>query len=471
MSDQVAVSEQDEDRLPLLELDPEMVIDVTELIRAEQQGMVLNLVADLYPADLAQLFYHLEFNEAVVLFSWLPAEKAARVLPELEDNYRTVLLENQSSERITVLLDLLESDDATDVLADLPEEIALRVLPRLEDAASVGELLSYGEETAGGIMGTELLAVRESASLADVTEEVRRNAEIVEPVYVVYIVDDAGRLLGLLSLKQLLLYPADVPIGKVMETDLVTVDPYMDQEEVARIMERYDLVSLPVVDDDGYLLGRVMIDDVVDVILEEAEEDIQRMSGISGDEEFTASVLAVSGGRLPWLVIGLAGAFLSGMVISIFEEGLEQAIVLATFIPIVTATGGNAAIQSAAISVQALTSGELWAHEVAKRLGKEVSVALLNGIILSASLALVVALIGWMGLLDVSPEDLLRLAVTIGLTMFAIVILATSNGAMTPILLTYVGADPADSMGPFVTTMNDIIGLTVYFLIANAIYL
>ncbi len=471
MSDNVAVPEEGEEPLPPLELDPEMVADVGELIRAEQRGMLLNLVADLYPADLAQLFYHLEFEDALVLFSWLPDERAGGVLPELEDGYRAALLEQQSSGRVTELLDLLESDDATDVIADLPEEVALRVLPRLQDAASVGELLSYGEETAGGIMGTELLAVEESATMAEVTEEVRRNADVVEPVYVVYIVDEAGHLEGLLSLKQLLLYPADVPIGKVMETDLVTVGPYVDQEEVARIMERYDLVSLPVVDEDGYLLGRVMIDDVVDVIREEAEEDIQRMSGISGDEEFSASVMAVSRGRLPWLAIGLAGAFLSGMVISIFEEGLEQAVVLATFIPIVTAMGGNAAIQSAAISVQALASGELWAHEVAKRLGKEVFVALLNGLILAGSLAVVVLLIGRMGLIDVGPRDLMRLATTIGLTLFTVVILATSNGAVMPILLTRIGADPADSMGPFVTTMNDIIGLTVYFLIATAIYL
>lgn len=471
MADQVVVPEDGEDHLPLLELDPEMVDDVAELIRAEQRGMLLNLVADLYPADLAQLFYHLEFDDALLLFSWLPDRKAGRVLPELEDSYRAALLENQPSQRVTDLIDLLESDDATDVLADLPEEIALRVLPQLEDAASVGELLTYGEETAGGIMETEMLAVDGATSIAEVTEAVRRNADIVEPVYVVYIVDEAGRLQGLLSLKQLLLYPADVPIGKVMETDLVTVGPYVDQEEVARVMERYDLVSLPVVDEEGFLLGRVMIDDVVDVIREEAEEDIQRMSGISGDEEFTASVVAVSRGRLPWLAIGLAGAFLSGMVISIFEEGLEQAVVLATFIPIVTAMGGNAAIQSAAISVQALASGELWAHEVAKRLGKEVFVAVLNGLVLAGSLTLVVFLIGLVGLIDVQPGDVMRLSITIGLTLLTVVILATSNGAVMPILLTRIGADPADSMGPFVTTMNDIIGLTVYFLIATAIYL
>lgn len=471
MSDQVVTPEKTEDQLPPLELDPEMVADLAELIREDQQGMVLNLVADLYPADLARIFYHLEFDDVLKLYAWLPDEKAGGVLPELEDTYRASLLTNQSSQRVTELLDLLESDDATDVLADLPEEIALRVLPRLEDAASVGELLSYGEETAGGIMGTELLAVSESASLAEVTEEVRRNAEVVEPVYVVYIVDDAGRLKGLLSLKQLLLYPADIPIGKVMDDDVVTVQPHVDQEEVARVMERYDLVSLPVVDDEGYLLGRVMIDDVVDVIREEAEEDIQRMSGISGDEEFSASVMAVSRGRLPWLIVGLAGAFLSGMVISIFEEGLEQAVILATFIPVVTAMGGNAAIQSAAISVQALASGELWAHEVAKRLGKELFVSLLNGVVLAFFLSLVVVGIGMIGLIDVGRGDLMRLAATIGLTLFAVVVLATSNGALMPILLTQIGADPADSMGPFVTTMNDIIGLTVYFLIATVVYL
>lgn len=454
------------DQRPRLEPDVEMVDDLSELIQSGQRGMVLNLVADLYPADLAQLFVHLEFEEATRLFRWLPDAKAGGVLPELEDTYRAALLEDQPHSRITRLLDRLDSDDATDVLADLPDGLARRVLPRLEQAANVGELLSYGEETAGGLMETELVAVDESASLGAITEEVRRSAETVEPVYVVYVTDREGRLSGVLSLKQLLLYPRDLPIGEIMETEVVSVPPELDQEEVARIMEKYDLVSLPVVDRDGYLLGRVMIDDVVDVIREEAEEDIQRMSGISGDEEFTASAWTVSRGRLPWLVLAMGGAYCSGIVIDLFSGSLAEAVVLAVFIPIVTAMGGNAAIQSAAISVQALASGELWAREVFKRLGKEAVVSLMNGLVLAL-------LLGGVSLLTVGAESEApyALAMTVGLTMFAVVVLATLNGAVMPILLEWMGADPADSMGPFVTTLNDIVGLTVYFLIAATLYL
>ena len=465
MTEPAAATEELEQR-PQLEPDVEMVDDLAELIQSGQRGMVLNLVADLFPADLAQLFIHLEFEEASRLFQWLPDEKAAGVLPELEDTYRSSLLQDQPRSRITRLLDGLDSDDATDVLADLPDELALRILPGLAQAADVGELLSYGEETAGGIMETELVAVSETAALGAITEEVRRSAEAVEPVYVVYITDDAGRLTGVLSLKQLLLYPSDLEIGEIMETDVLSVHPEMDQEEVARIMEKYDLVSLPVVDEDGYLLGRVMIDDVVDVIREEAEEDIQRMSGISGDEEYTASVLSVSRGRLPWLVLAMAGAYCSGLVIDLFSGSLAEAVVLAVFIPIVTAMGGNAAIQSAAISVQALASGELWAREVMKRLGKELLVSLINGVVLAV-------LLGAVTLLTIAPAEgqAVRLALTVGTTLFTVVMLATSNGAVMPILLERIGADPADAMGPFVTTLNDIVGLTVYFLIATVLYL
>lgn len=447
----------------VLEVDRELVDDITALLEAGQRGMVLNVLADLYPVDLARLLHHLSFEEAQRVFRWLPIEQAGEVLAELEDAFRAALLEEAHPERLTELLEQLETDDAADVLADLPDEVALQVLPTLEDVEDLRELLGYEEDTAGGIMGTEYVAVPYTWTVADVTEEVRRNAETVEEIYAVFVVDEQEQLKGVVSLKRLLLSPAGAPIAGIMDPDVISVTTDVDQEEVARVMERYDIISLPVVNNAGQLVGRITIDDIVDVIREEAEEDLRIMSGVTGDEERSDSVLRISRGRLPWLLIGMGGAFVSGMVIKTFEAGLARAVILAAFIPVVTAMGGNAAIQSAAISVQGLLSGELWTGELIKRIVKELAVALLNGLVLALLLSSVILLFGL--------GDGLGLSLTVGLTMLTVIVLATTNGTVMPFLLKRLGADPASAMGPFVTTLNDIIGLTVYFLIASWIYL
>jgi magnesium transporter len=441
-----------------------LVDDVEALVRDGQRGMVLNLVRDLHPADLAQVLRRLPEDIASALFDWLPEEQAGLVLAETEGTHRADLLEEWDPEEIGAVLDEIDTDDAADVLADLPPEVAERVLTHLEDADEIGTLLRFPEDTAGGLMGTEFVAVPETASIGEATEELRRRAEEVDPVYALYVVDAAGRLKGMVDLKDLVLARARAPLTSIMRTDVETVRPDLDQEEVARIMERYDLVVLPVVGDDGRMLGRITIDDVVDVIREEAEEDFQRASGLTGDEELSAGVIRVSRGRLPWLFVGLVGAAMSGLVIGSFEESLEAAVVLAMFIPIVTAMGGNAAVQSGAITVQGLATGEIWAGDLGARLFKEVAVAMLNGVVLAAAVTAVVMATG------LGAETMPRLALTVGATMFTVILLATTNGAVVPLILNRLGIDPSLSMGPFVTTLNDIIGLTVYFLMANVLY-
>ena len=444
-------------------LDDELLDNVEALIEEGRRGLVLNLVADLHPADVATLLRRLPDEAARTLFRWLPDAETAETLPEMERQERADLLDDLTNPELVALLDRLDTDDAADVLADVEQTRADAVLVQLADADDVEALLSYGEDTAGGLMGTEFVAVPIGATVTEATEAVRVSAETVDPVHVVYAVDGEGRLVGLVPLKRLLLARASARLEDIAETDVVSVQPDLDQEEVARVMERYDLVALPVVSGTGRLLGRITIDDVVDVIREEAEEDLQRAVGITGDEELSSSVFAVSRGRLPWLAVGMAGAFFSGLVIQGFEGALEKAIVLATFIPVVTATGGNAAIQSAAIAVQGLTSGELWLADGVRRLGKEVAVALLNGIVLGLLIGGIVVVFG-MG--EPGP-----LALTVGLTLLAVVLLATTNGALVPFLLQRAGVDPASAMGPFVTTLNDIVGLSVYFAIASVIYL
>ena len=456
----------------MLEVDAELVDDISDLVDSGQQAMVLNLIRDLHPADLAQLITHLPFDEARQLFTWLPAAQGGELLAELDDTYRGDLLEEVSPVRVRDLLDDLDTDDVTDIVADLPENVAETIIPLLEDAEDVRALLTYDEESAGGIMGREYVSAKGSWTANEVTEEVRREAEEVDQIYVVYILDDMGRLEGYMTLKQLLLAPSDAPAREIMEADLVSVPVDMDQEDVARIMEKYDLVALPVIDPEGKLVGRITIDDIVDVIRDEAEEDIQKMSGVTGGEEPTDSVLRITRGRLPWLMVGLVGAGLSGFVIGGFEEALEEAVILAALIPIMMATAGNVGIQSSSIIVQGLASGDLWSTDIFQRLGKETAVALINGFALSIVLAgaiLVLPLLS--GSIAGVIESPILLSITAGLSLMAVIILATLIGTTVPLFLHRSGIDPAIATGPFITTSNDIIGLTVYFLIATVIYL
>lgn len=455
-----------------LEVDDQLVADISALLQSDERGMLMNLIADLHPADLANLISHLDLEDAQLLFDRLPAERGGDVLTELDSTLRTALLEESRPDRISEMLDNLDTDDATDILGDLSDEMAEEVLDGLEDADHVRELLSYDEESAGGIMQREYVPALRTWTVAEVTEEVRRLAETIEPIYAVYVIDEAGVLLGVVSLKQLLLSPATARIDSLMRTDFAAVTTEVDQEEVARIMERYDLVVLPVVDATGRLIGRITIDDVVDVIREEAEEDIQLMSGVSGGEAVTDSVFRILRGRLPWLMVGLVGAGLSGLVIGTFEEALEAAVILASFLPIMMATAGNVGIQSSSIVVQGLASGDVWSSDVVRRMGKETAVALVNGLslasVLAASIILLPILIPSASALIVHP---VHLAITAGLSLMAIVLLSTVIGTVVPILLHRVGIDPALATGPFITTLNDILGLTVYFLIATFFYL
>ena len=456
----------------ILDVDAVLVDDIESLLDAGQQPMVLNLVADLHQADMAILISHLSFDQASKLFAWLPVDQGAEILPELDSALRAALLEQVDNERVTALLDELDTDDAADVVAELPEEKVQTILPQLEDEEHVRELLNYDEETAGGLMEREYVSVYSSWTVSEVTEEVRREAENIEHIYVVYVVDEEGKLEGFITLKKLLLAAAHRKVSEIMKTDFVSVHVSLDQEEVARIMERYDLVALPVIDDTGVLVGRITIDDIVDVIREEAEEDIQLMSGVTGGEDPTDSILSITRGRLPWLLVGLVGAGLSGFVIGGFEEALDKAVVLAAFIPIMMATAGNVGIQSSAIIVQGLASGEVWNTDIYNRLAKETAVALINGVALAGVLAVAIIILPMLSIrVEAAIVDPVLLALTAGLSLIAVIILATTIGTTVPLLLHRSGIDPAIATGPFITTSNDIIGLTVYFLIATFLYI
>lgn len=467
-----SATEDQERQFSSLDVDAQLVDDIEVLLESGQRGMVLNVIADLHPADLAQLMSHLPFELADQLFGWLPTEQGGELLPELDSEFRNSLLEEVKPGRVTELLDELDSDDATDIIAELPDAIAEDILPRLEGADDVRALLSYDEESAGGLMGREYVSAPGSWTVAEVTEEVRRQAESIEQIYVVYVVDEGGRLEGFVTLKKLLLSQANRTLHDIMKRDFLSVQTDIDQEEVVRVMERYDLIALPVVDEQGCLVGRITIDDVIDVIREEAEEDLQLMSGVTGGEEPTDSVMRITRGRLPWLLVGLIGAGLSGLVIGGFEDALKEAVILAAFIPIMMATAGNVGIQCSAIIVQGLASGDLWSTDVYSRLSKEIAVAMINGIALALVLGIAILILPMLSTgVAVLISNPTMLALTAGLSLLAVILLATVIGTVVPLLLHRSGIDPAIATGPFITTSNDIIGLTVYFLIATILYL
>ncbi len=452
-----------------LELDTELLDNISALLHAGERGMVLNIIADLHPADLADLVSRLPFDEARRLFQWLPVDQASETLIELDDDFRADLLEEESHDRLKALIDPLDTDDAADVLADLPEAVAQQVLPTLEDASDVQELLNYKEDTAGGLMATEYVAVPAFWTVAQATEEVRRNAETVEDIFVVFVVDEQDRLIGFVSLKRLLLSPASARILDIMNPDVIYVTSEVDQEDVARMMERYDLVSLPVVDANRHLLGRITIDDVVDVIREEAEEDIQRMSGVSGGEEATDSVVRIVRGRLPWIFAGMIGSGVAAFVIGYFSGALQAVPILASFIPIVMATAGNAGVQSSAIAVQGLASGDVWVSDIFQRLGREMAVGLSNGVAAASVMGAAIVMVS-----RFFPEAVgapWTLAATAGLALVIVIVLATVIGASIPLLLHRAGIDPAIATGPFITGSNDILGTLIFFWLATLLYL
>ena len=458
------------------ELDEAIAQEVELRLEEDNFAAALDLLQQLHPADIARLVTELGRDHAASLTLALPTITGANVLAELDEAFCADLLSESSTERITALLNELESDDAADVLGNLDETVRQRVLRVLEDRESVKGLLEYGEETAGGIMATEVVSALASWTVAEATEEIRRNAENTQDLYVVFVIDEAKTLRGFVTIRRLLLSRSDAVIGDVMRTDIRYVTAEVDQEEVVRVMERYDLVSLAVVDDKRRLIGHVTIDDAVDVIREEAEEDYLRLSGITGDEDQTDTVFSITRGRLPWLLLGMVGAVFAGSVIGVYEENIRRASVLAAFIPVVMAMAGNAGIQSSAIIVQGLASGEVWSVNMLRRMGKEVYVAIANGLALAAVMIVAVLVVfDWMASMwpsfIIQAPDPLRLATTAGLSLFVVVILAAVIGATIPLMLDRIGVDPALATGPFITTSNDIIGLLVFFMLAAVLYL
>jgi len=440
----------------------EFIVQIEQLIRENRAQELETLLQDIHFADIAEIMEELDDNEASFIFKALDSEKTAEILLELDEEVREKILRSLSAKEIAEELDELDTDDAADIIAELPQSKKEEVISELEDvehAKDIVELLRYDEDTAGGLMGKELVKVNENWNVLTCVKEMRQQAEHVTRVHSIYVVDDEDRLKGRLSLKDLLTTSTKTPISDVYikKVDYVKVDT--PDVEVARIMQKYDLEAIPVVDEMGRLVGRITIDDIVDVIKEEADKDYQLAAGISQDVEADDSIWDLTKARLPWLVLALLGGFISVKVLGIFEPAMESHKALFFFTPLIAAMGGNVGVQSSAIIVQGLANNAI-SGSIAQRLLKELSLSLLNGLILALILFL-----GSHFLLGFEME----IGEVVAIALVTVIIIASLNGTFIPIILNKYGIDPALATGPFITTSNDILGILIYFSIAKMI--
>jgi magnesium transporter len=438
--------------------------ELRSIIENRDDGAALEKLEQLHPADIAEMFENLSLEEITYLVLLLDPEKASDVLVELEEDERESFLEALPPEIIAShFIDNMDSDDAADVIGDLAEEKKQEVLLHIDDVDQAGDivdLLSYDEDSAGGLMAKELIRVNENWGVTTCIREMRKQAADLDEIYYIYVVSDENVLLGVLSLKALLLASASSKVKDIYEADIRSVRTDTDSEEVAQIMEKYDLIVLPVTDSIGRLMGRITIDDVVDVIRDEAEKDYQLASGITTDVETTDSPARLSRARLPWLIIGLLGGIVVSAVIGRFEEDIQINPEMAFFIPLIAAMAGNVGIQSSAIIVQGIASNSLGLESTIRKLGKEVIVALMNGLILA----------GILFLYNFFINHNLALTFTVSSSLLVVIMFAALFGTMIPLFLNRLKIDPALATGPFITTMNDIMGLFIYFLMGRILY-
>ncbi|HEY9046734.1 MAG TPA: magnesium transporter [Ohtaekwangia sp.] len=418
-------------------------------------SFIRNILQDVKAADIASLFNEFTTEESKYFLDLLPIEVQSEVIRDLDSQTRKQYLKLHEPQTIAILLNQLLSDDTADILHELPvkerEEVFVGLEPELR--SQVTELLRYEENVAGGLMAKELIRAHVNWTVVQCVEEIRKQAENVSKFYQVYVVDDHDKLLGRVALQDLIISDARTIVADIYESDIISVETYMEDREVAEIMKKYELVSVPVVNVQGYLVGRITIDDVVDVITEQADEERQMMTGISENVEEDDSIWRNTRARLPWLLIGIFGGLMNAKFMGLFEAELMRVTAIAFFTPLIQATGGNVGIQSSSLIVQSLANPDFVDEGLWKRLVKVFFVAILNGVFLSVLV--------WGANVLLFQEYTLSLVVSIAL--FSVVLFASFIGTITPLILNRFGFNPALAAGPFITTTNDLLGLTLYF--------
>jgi len=443
------------------ELTKEYLERIQSAIDAGDDALLRAEMEELFPADISGILDELESESAHYLLSLLDKSVGAEILANLDPAERTNLLKLFTSEELAPFINQMDSDDAVDLLNEQPIQVREEVMGLLEDreqARFILDLLHYEDGVAGSLMQKELIKINVNLTVNACIEEIRKQAEDVENVYAVYVVDDVGKLLGLVSLKKIVLARKNAKIADIYDEDVVFVETYRPVAEVAEVMQKYDLDAVPVVNVQQRLLGRITIDDVVDVITEQAEEDIQVISGLSGEVEEDDNVWQRSKVQLPWLVAGAVGSLLAATVINGFQSELGKVAALAAFIPIIGSTGGNVGIQTSSLILQSLTDSTGLSMTMAKRLLRTLLVAIINGLVVGLIAGTYTFIIG-------EP----RLFFVVAISLLAVVLLASFMGTVTPLVLNRIGVNPAVASGPFITTANDLIGIGVYFLIAQGL--
>jgi len=444
------------------QLTDELIEKVEILVEEQNDKALKTLLKEYHHADIAEILDELNLEDAVYVIKLLDSETTSEILMELDEDIREKVLKNLSNKEIAEEIEELDTDDAADMIAELPEERQAQVISQIEDSEhrdEIQELLAYAEDTAGGLMAKELVKVYETWTVAGCLRRIRGQAKDVTRVHSVYVVDKKDKLIGRLSLKDLIISKSDTKIADIAKENVDWVHVTDDVEDVAKVMAKYDLEAIPVVDDNQILLGRITIDDIIDVIREEADKDYQLAAGISQDVEADDSIFKLTKARLPWLFIGMFGGLGAASIIEQFNDNLGTFTALLSFVPLIQATAGNVGVQSSAIVVQGLANGTI-DGKILKRLFKELLLGIVNGFAIS----LVAILITHFGF-----GTTYILSFTISIALIAVIIMAALIGTFIPIFLDKRGIDPAVATGPFITTSNDVFGILIYFLIAKLI--
>ena len=447
----------------MTELTKEYIDNLKKIIEEKDDVKARELLKDLYPADIAEIYQKLDLQEAIYLYMLMDGEQAADVLMELDEEDRHKLLKELPNELIAKrFVDNMETDDAVDLMRELDEDTQEEILSHIEDVEQAGDivdLLKYDEDTAGGLMGTEMIVVNENWSMPKCIDEMRKQAEEVNEIHYVYVVDVDERLRGVLPLKKLITNPSVSKIKHVMKKDPIAVRDSDSIEEVTQTIEKYDLVAVPVIDSIGRLVGRITIDDVMDEVREQHERDYQLASGISQDVETSDNVFTQTAARLPWLLIGMIGGLSNSIILGGFENSFSSNPKTALFIPLIGGTGGNVGIQSSAIVVQGLANNTLKEGNIFSQILKESVVSVIN----ASTISLIVFIYNFFMLGDRAITS------SVSLSLFTVVIFASIFGTIVPLLLDKMKIDPALATGPFITISNDIIGMLIYMFMVSAL--
>ena len=450
------------EKIAPFEITQEFLDRLHQAVKEKDEKFIRESLEPIRHEDISLLLEEFDSDESKYILELLEKEMASDVIEDMDEDIRTKILRSLNPKEIAEYIEDIETDDAADILNDLPVKIREEVIASIKDqekANYIIELLRYDEDCAGGLMAKELIKANVNWNVVDCIAEIRRQAEKVEKIYAVYVVDDNDTLLGRVSLKQIILAKTSAKIADIYNHDIISVYTYQSKEEIADIMQKYDLEAVPVINVRGKLVGRITIDDIVDVITERAEQERNLMAGISEDVEEDDSIWVLTRARLPWLIIGMLGGLVGARFIGLFQNDLEKIAALAFFIPLIMASGGNVGVQSSALVVQSLASSSIFASSPWQKFIKTILVALLNGIILSILVFIFVAL---------SYDT--KLAMTVSIALFSVVLFASLIGTAIPLTFHKFGFNPALASGPFITTTIDLLGLTLYFVVAHFLF-